>query len=443
MFIAFALLSMLALLSVVVIVFKKGAYSLVKEPLAVFVTIYLFSYFVVPAYSYGFEYSRYELIYEDASYFLMVAYSSCFLIFIFFAYAAMSLGIKNNNGEVRRAASLRAFYLVGALLLILCATAFFEFFKIIASSGINSFLANRIILTAGLGYYKLMLFFPLMWVIVYSLEVFFIKKRKFEWGGYFKGAILVLIASSPLVVLGSRSNLLVGIMIYSLSIMVWMVKAKMFHDYRKVAYKFVISAVVLVFIGGALGGVRQQLMTSDESGSGAIGLVNKKIPMESVVSAFSSYENLNWFFSNEGRYSFKYGATYLSVLLGPVPRLLWEDKPTGGGPVMKNFIAPNSYDLIQGDKISSYTTGAPAEAYMNFGWLGVVIGGAIMAMIIFFIKIIIEKSSTSLGVVVASTLILRSAGFVNAEFYGVMIQFFLVGVFYVLCLPAFKRMHRF
>lgn len=434
-FILFSVAIFVLLMFVLIFVVRNNVRVMVLEPIVFFVLIYLVSYFFVPAYAYFFNYSRYDLDYPVYSYFYASLYSLLFICSLIFFYLLIGgrLGVVSHVGLKRL--DMKSFFLLGGGFVVICSAALLEFLKMISSYGLSVFLANRIVLTSGLGYYKLLLFLPVMWVIVYSIERYFVKGGGFSWVKYARGVLMVLLASLPLLVLGSRSNILIGVIIFSFSVLLFSLKSGDPKLFGRLFNKFLILVLGLVVFGGFLGGVRQGLMSTEYHYASK----GSQIPLESVTAAFSSYENLAWFFTNPDRVKYQLGGTYLSVSLGPVPRAVWPEKPTGGGPTLKNLIAPGSYDLVKGDKISSYTTGAPSEAYLNFGWYGVIFGSVIFAAILIFVRTIIMRSSTALGIVVGVALLLRASGFVNAEFYGVCIQFFLIGSFYFMCRFCYRR----
>ncbi|UWN51848.1 hypothetical protein ASALC70_04083 [Alcanivorax sp. ALC70] len=323
-----------ALIAVNFVKFRSQAFFL--DPIVPFGTVYVISYFLMPAYAFYYGYSRYGLMYAPSSYYYAVIYAFVFFVMLNVAYLVISHSLFSPRhslaGRARAIAEMRSmgnFLVVGILFFLLSAFSFFEFYKIVSAYGLNTFLANRIVLTSGLGYLKLLLFFPVMWANVFVLEYYFVRYSKFSWLRYFKGLLLVLLASVPLLVLGSRSNLLMGVILYSFSIIILYLKRTQLSSYRRIVNKFAIAGLMLVFLGGALGQVRQNLMVTSEQGLPQE--IKKEIPAESVVSAFSSYENLTWFFSQSDEYSYEYGGTYFSVLVGPVPRALWSEKPTGGG----------------------------------------------------------------------------------------------------------------
>ena len=68
----------------------------------------------------------------------------------------------------------------------------------------------------------------------------------------------------------------------------------------------------------------------------------------------------------------------------------------------------------------------------SFGWFGVVIGPAILAMICLFFSHLIRKIRSEIGLVCWAVVSLRFLGFVNAEFYGVCIHIFVAVVFFAL-----------
>jgi hypothetical protein len=95
-----------------------------------------------------------------------------------------------------------------------------------------------------------------------------------------------------------------------------------------------------------------------------------------LSASLGNTELLAYLVDHRNQWHFAWGSTYLGGLLLPVPRALWHAKPVGGGPYLINIVHPGSY--VVGRKFNtSYTTGAPLEAYMNLGILGVLIVGGL------------------------------------------------------------------
>lgn len=393
---------------------------------SLFCIVYIFSYFFVPAYSSVYNYSRYGIEYSDMSKYITLLYSILFFLFTLIYYMVFSKRFQTIRIIKIEEMKLKTFYFFGAICFCLCLFSLIKISSLIFSYGLNVFLSNRIILTSGMGYFQLLLYFPLLWTIVFVIEHFHIRSYT-SWINYCKGILLVSAASLPLVVLGSRSNVLFGIIIYSFSVLVVLLKTGNINHFSRKIKKITLILIGVILFGASLGEVRQKLMAEDASNYAT---QEEKMPFESVVKAFSSYENLYWFFTDGNKTELQYGGTLVSVFVGPIPRSIWSEKPTGGGPVMKNHISPGSYDLALGEKISSYTTGLPAEGYLNFGFIGVLIAPFILVLIVFLHESVLNNACNSLEIVVSVALLLRILGFVNAEYYGVFIHIFVIVFFY-------------
>lgn len=96
---------------------------------------------------------------------------------------------------------------------------------------------------------------------------------------------------------------------------------------------------------------------------------NKSIS-ESIYDGFMA--NLDYFDTLlrllKSSQPFLNGSTYLVVLVKPIPRSIWVDKPMGANSVLTADLFPE-YFLIGRSRAASIVT----EAYMNFGWIGVLI----------------------------------------------------------------------
>jgi fumarate reductase subunit C len=78
---------------------------------------------------------------------------------------------------------------------------------------------------------------------------------------------------------------------------------------------------------------------------------------------------------------FQYGATYSYFAVAIIPRILWPDKPQAGS--ANNFYAV-SYGISteEGVKTSTFGVSILGEAFINFGWYGVVIVMLILGTIV-------------------------------------------------------------
>jgi hypothetical protein len=72
------------------------------------------------------------------------------------------------------------------------------------------------------------------------------------------------------------------------------------------------------------------------------------------------------------RIPYQYGATYEDIPLVLVPRLLWPDKPLSATFLRSRWTVKLGLQNWESAETTSIAITAPAEAYWNFGWLGVV-----------------------------------------------------------------------
>lgn len=73
---------------------------------------------------------------------------------------------------------------------------------------------------------------------------------------------------------------------------------------------------------------------------------------------------------------FRGGEDFYNGLLGVVPRMIWKDKPTG--------IPPGKWfrQVYEPRKLNGWPMGAGALWYLNFGWLGLPLGGLVSGFVI-------------------------------------------------------------
>ena len=76
-----------------------------------------------------------------------------------------------------------------------------------------------------------------------------------------------------------------------------------------------------------------------------------------------------------GALPLQYGSTFLPLLLKPIPRTLMPNKPLGAGGILNSILFPVSYD-------AGYATTPTmlGEWYMNFSWVGIILGMALVGI---------------------------------------------------------------
>ncbi|HVQ35731.1 MAG TPA: hypothetical protein VMT33_06940 [Candidatus Bathyarchaeia archaeon] len=75
---------------------------------------------------------------------------------------------------------------------------------------------------------------------------------------------------------------------------------------------------------------------------------------------------------------FRHGQTLLVTVLGFIPRAVWPDKPVGIGKDLTRYYVGPFYEPVQG---FSVTITLPADLYVNFGWIGVGLGGLFLGIL--------------------------------------------------------------
>lgn len=130
---------------------------------------------------------------------------------------------------------------------------------------------------------------------------------------------------------------------------------------------FVALALVLVFFGSAeITKLRYGNFDSEYSLERM-----ERVFYYTLDGAFGNDENVLWMQEYQ-RMEFQYGWTYVAGFLNIIPRWIWPAKPDGAGPILINMVRPGSYVAGQ-EGNNSFTTGLVTEAYMNFGYPGVLL----------------------------------------------------------------------
>lgn len=158
-----------------------------------------------------------------------------------------------------------------------------------------------------------------------------------------------------------------------------------------------------------------------------------ELVVSGLSGGFGNGENLVWLSQHSDEWDPLYGATVGAALVNPVPRAIWPNKPFGGGPALRNIIYPGSY-VLDGERITSYTTGAPTEGYINFGALGVLFFGVVNGALLGIVKRVYRRRSqvTGVGVVMYSfTIFMLAFGFLYMELLGGWSRYFIVSLMLV------------
>jgi len=340
------------------------------NPGFLFVLTFGFGYFLLPVLSLTTGAYRYEHSYEMGAHVGAILYSFLFGCFAVLVYAALRgpvtyrLWQESSHVRAYRLSAFGSWFVVG-LGLVMTAVGLSPFLNIIASIGLDSYASNRTVLSSGLGYYKL---------LAGSSHVAFLVILMTRLNGMsgkqsvLDGPLVVafMLALMPGLVLVSRSMFLLPIVLWFVA---WLIARKKGFLCGKHIVLMLLLAISILVVGLALGPVREKMMAGSPVAVGSCDVA------ERIVQSYGDQENIIWLVDNPQEFLF--GKTILAALVGWVPRRFWEDKPLGGGPHLRNMVKPGSYDLRTGANLTSYTTGLPAEAFMNFGVAGFLFGGGV------------------------------------------------------------------
>lgn len=395
-----------------------------------YVVCVIFSCFFIPAINEFYDYSRNSILVTVSVKYDYLIYICVYMAATIFLQPLYYLLLQQppwKGREFKRTESKA--YLIAIIFCIpLFVTATYDIFKMIFQFGYGAFLANRIVLLSGKAYISLFLSLPVYVSVAYCIDRFFISRENFSLSGLIQSLIIILISSSPMLLLGGRSNLLFGFLVFLASAWLLYFRRKEVGNLRHLKKAIFLLFIFFAFLANILGIIRQDLMSGE---AGELTSTEQKIPLEGVMVAFSSYENLYVLFDKDFD-GYKFGGTIFSFLTGFVPRSIFPEKPIGAGPVMKNIISPGSYDLKDGKNISSVTTGLPAEGYLNFGWFGAI---AIPTMFLFIALVfskIITRVSTAAGLTFSGAILVRGLSYVNGEFFGVSMHIMMACIFMLL-----------
>jgi len=401
---------------------KKGGFF---DLYFLFNALTIFSCLVIPAINEIYEFSRNSVTSSDRAKILYLIFISTYLsiailIQPFYYYIAPP----HKNSPILKTKT--SFYLWASTpFFVLAALSTLELIEKIQTHGYQAFLANRIIFLSGNAQIGLFIFFPILFITAYCLERFILSKKTFSKANFLIATLVIAATSLPMLLLGGRSNLFFGILILLASSAFLYSRTDRKNDLHSLYKASAIALAIIIFAANALGAIRQEIMRGNFENRDT---ESQKIPLEGVIVALSSYENLYIIFDQKD-IGYLYGKTIFSFITGVIPRSFYPEKPVGSGPVMKNIIAPGSYDLIHGENITSVTTGLPTESFLNFGWLGAILMPILMLILISLSTRFAQRASTALEVIASGAISLRIISYINGEFFGVSMHIITILLF--------------
>lgn len=381
------------------------------DPMGVFIIFYSLTYIILPIIQYKFDDFRYGINYSEGTLLYGLIYIIGFALITIGTYILLGgSSYKNSRFHILEWDSVSQKIKMVYLLIIVLSNiyVFTYFFKYIVSLGYSNYLVNRIVLLSGKGYLIFILMSIIPFTVFQAVEVFISRKTQV------RSSKLVLIitficAFLPSIVLGSRTNFVLPIVLILVSILVLTNKGKKI-SFRQAVLVF-ISLCFLLYITLFLQDYRQNLMLSGYE------ITNKDSVIKKISGGFGTAENIFWWHENNIDI-YLMGKTLVSVLVGFIPRSIWVDKPFGGGPEFSNIIRPGSYDQSL-SSITSYTTGLPFEFMMNFGFMGAVIGGVFFGFLLSVLSKVSNKINNSIQFTIWICLYYSIFSYLHGEFFGI------------------------
>lgn len=250
------------------------------------------------------------------------------------------------------------------------------------------FLINRTKIMSGYGYILSIWHWLGVFLLIYFVYIFVkYNGKSFLIRLFFIVFPLSLCNSLMWFSTGSRSR---GLILYLYFLAIYVIlKSRDSGQFRRILILtiLILSTIYLGLMMGpvreAMVGGREVLLTElDTSASGERFLTEGNM--------FMVTENNLWVIDNVGLDRMLAGSTFLAIIAGVVPRGIWQGKPVGSGPALRNLMNPGSYDIVEGENLTSASPGILTEFLMNFHWPGALVGGVIFGILLVILSYILR-----------------------------------------------------
>lgn len=389
-----------------------------SDPAALFCFVYATSYFVIPIIALCTKQQWHQFEYTQETQFIaficLFVFGACVLIGN--ALVSKKQLLLSSDRGVWQPLSKTKLVICGLLLLIPAFFALSKTFALIRLYTYQLFLADRIILRSGSGYENMPGAWFLVWLLLYFINA---KMTKVNFLTTLISFVSLSLAMVGGLAMGSRTTTVLPILLLILAALFMNTKSQV-----KFPKKLVFSAVLILLMGVYLGPIRKQIVSGSKIN---VMQASTSITSPLIRGGLGEFENVWWLVENKSQWEILGGKTFISPFVGFVPRKMWPNKPLGGGPYLRNFIVPGSYNLFGGKNLTSYTTGLPAEALMNFGFVGFIIIGFLYGLALGLLGRIRDNLRTPLGIATWLIVLFRLVLATKSEFFGMMAHIFMGG----------------
>lgn len=390
---------------------KSNVASVFSEPIYLAVLASTIIHIVVPLLQFLDGYYRYQYDYAISTHIIGNFTYLATLVFVLLGY---KLGWRERTqSTVVHPVSTNASLLIWIIVFFPAIWVSLNNLQFINKIGQLNYLSDRIGFGAGRG--VTLLFANNIYIALLFAFSTVVVARKFRKSWMSSFALLILAVYVPVYYFytGERNSLFI---VFLSLILVWLgIKQKV--SIRRIATIF--PVVILIGLLLAYAGEQRQNYVAGQR------LANLSIDtfVKGINGAFGNHENVLWLIENDHQLSF--GQTYAAAFTNFIPRSLWKDKPVGGGPVLKNMVAPGSYEVGR-EGNSSLTTGFITEAMMNFGLFGLPFVSLLYGWLLAVLRNRMFLKSNSFDLLLQVTIILSfSFTIFYAEFLGLIARLIL------------------
>ena len=409
---------------------------LIYEPIFVFLigsaSIYLF----IPLLMITFEWNWHNLQFSEYSYIKANFMVFGYILFVFIFYSIIHLFITRRSSKVvkqyiktpNKLTKKQSYILVYFFLIPTIASTLY-LLKYALSFGLENYLINRIVLRKGMGPVVLFSYMSIIVVPLLFTNILIWAQTKKRIIAIISIILFLIGIALPFiisfVIMGNRFPAFV---LFTVLVISYIAVSKVrLSAYKIIKYLFVF---VLVFLFFTFAGFLRYIQTTGDFEVLNLEMVSSLYLGElqkALVLNFGNFEHLVWLVDKSDKWELLYGKTFFAGLINIIPRSIFENKLLGGGPHLKNFINPGSYN-IQASNITSYTTGIAIETFMNFRYFGLIIIPFFHALILVFLKKLSLLINGNLIILVVYIYLLFSVSFLImfGEFLGIYTQSLIV-----------------
>jgi len=425
-FVATCVLLLLASVVAFAILAGPQRFAFLLSPFGLFTAFFAFQYFVIPLMQFTQRVGRYT--YFAPRGLTSASFAALGLCLLYFASAFTGFGYVGRRPDtaVLRESALAGHRAMDRVILKYLLIVFFvalllnvQYILPLILQDYAEFLANRISLLSGYGYVTMPLIVSVPILVMLAVVVFRHRTEGVPVGRVLWLSAAVMVPSVAFnLLLGGRSSALLNLINLAFVWAILFMRRRNLRQILILGFFSIASLQAITLLGAARRAAIQGGFDSfsqeyqQTSKSSAHSLASE------LATSLGHAELLAYMLDHRSDWKPALGGTYAAAFVLPIPRGVWPGKPVGGGPYLRNIVDPGSY-VVGRKNLSSLLTGAPLEAYMNFGTLGVVLVGLLHGAAMGLLARRARRMVGAAGMAIYVILLLGlSFEFVYGEFLG-------------------------